>query len=188
MAALELKRRGLGVLQPHRTRWHLGWAVGMAGRDGVTHLSHSGNFLDFWKQGTPRPGPLVPPWWWPGEGGCRRCLSAASDESARPNPRDLYSLIRHHRLPTRARVPGSAPAGAGPRGTVPPHREGTEVMKFVNGECLGGWSRGSPGAQGAGRGHWHPRSQRRAALAGTKPRPRLPAPDRRRRPERRGGR
>lgn len=75
--------------------------------------------------------------------------------------------------PGRARVPGSAPAGAGPRGTVPPRREGTEVMKFVNGECLGGWSRGSPrgaghslrAAQagwgcGAGRGERAPRSQR----------------------------
>jgi len=89
-------------------------------------------------------------------GGCR-CLSAASDESARLNPRHLHSLIRRRagpQRPGRAGVPGSA---------VPPRREGTEVMKFVDGECPGGWRRASPGA--------------RARVAGSgDPRPEDPAP------------
>lgn len=33
------------------------------------------------------------------------------------------------------------------QGPVPPRREGTEVMKFVNGECLGRWSRAAQQAE-----------------------------------------
>lgn len=49
-------------------------------------------------------------------------LSAASDESARLQPHNLYSLIRR--------------AGGATGRPIPPAGRGLEVMKFVNGECL----------------------------------------------------
>lgn len=49
-------------------------------------------------------------------------LSAASDESARLQPHNLYSLIQR--------------AGGATGRPIPPAGRGLEVMKFVNGECL----------------------------------------------------
>lgn len=123
-----------------------GLAPGPAAQTGATARQHGQGknrpfpatamgFLALCKRGLPEPQPQVG-----GSSsgtrvqgqGCQH-LSAASDESARPQPHNLYSLIRRAGAPAQ---PCGAHRGGGAGRPIPPAGRGLEVMKFVNGECL----------------------------------------------------
>lgn len=149
--------------------WALGHAMGWHHGHKNPSQKLAMGFLAFWKWGTTSPVLPAPPQQRAGEGSSCQCLSAVSDKSARLKPHDLYSLIQHWAGSTRARPgrgAGLSPGGHGSRGTVPPRREGTEVMKFVNGECLQGSSGGNQWGAGSHCGQCRQRRQWGSAGSG----------------------